>query len=236
MGFDSKSFDSKQMASDFLDGHLSSEKELDALLSSKKAKKTYSRYQMVSQLMKSENALDLDISDSVNRALQTEATIFAPSAINGSAPVEANESVESPKGQVIQLPFGFKSNSGKRVAGFAIAASVAVVALFNANLLNPSSTASDIQPLAHSVVTVDQVVAQPNVASTYSSEERQAMSQLHQEFIKSSQDFVITTVSNQKVVPVAVTVPAQKVNSELKQEKGDILKSKALKKELPEKR
>lgn len=222
MGFDSKSFDSKQMASDFLDGHLNSEKELDALLSSKKAKKTYSRYQMVSQLMKSENALDLDISDSVSRALQTEATIFAPSAINGTAPVETHEVEESPKGQLIQLPFGFKSNAGKRVAGFAIAASVAVVALFNANLLNPSSTASDIQPLAHSVASseLEQSGAEHhNIASVYSAEERQAMSQLHQEFIKSSQDFVITTVSNQKVVPVAVKTSAQKVDSELNQDK-----------------
>lgn len=205
MGFDSKSFDSKQAASDFLDGQLNSEKELDALLSSKKAKKTYSRYQMVSQLMKSDNALDLDISDSVNRALQTEATIFAPSAINGAAPVETEQTAESPKGQVIELPFGFKSNSGKRVAGFAVAASVAVVALFNANLLNQKSNSDlAVQPLMSQVADVNRI--QNNSASNlvYSAEDRQAMSQLHQEFVRSSQDFVITTVSSQKVVPVTV--------------------------------
>ncbi|NVJ65477.1 MAG: hypothetical protein HWE16_03250 [Gammaproteobacteria bacterium] len=179
-------FDSKQMASKFLDGDLKSKNDLEQLIGDKKTKQTYSRYQLVSHLMRNEAvAPDVCIADSVMSALSQEATVLAP---RGDKTPQSEQS-----GNVISMPARF----GKQIGGMAIAASVALVALLNFGTQTIEQT--PIQTLAATEIQAPAV-------------DRAQLQQAHQLFTELSQAQNlglpnIQTVSNQQAV--AVTVPTQ---------------------------
>lgn len=189
-------FDSKQMASKFLDGDLKSKKDLEQLIGDAKTKQTYSRYQLMSHLMRDEAvAPDVCIADSVMSALAEEATVLAPRPENNS------ESIQ--KGNVISLPKRF----GKQIGGMAIAASVALVALLNFGI-NQSVEQATVQTLAVTDIQAPAV-------------DRVQLQQAHQLFTELSQSQAmnlptIQTVSNQQAV--ALTVPTKEEQEAEKQE------------------
>lgn len=192
-------FDSKQIASKFLDGDLTSKNDLEQLAHDSKTKQTYSRYQMVSHMIRNEAvAPDVCIADSVMAALSSEATVLAPRAENNSETIETDN--------VVSLPVRF----GKQVGGMAIAASVALVALLNFGTVDTSGQ-NPVQTLAANELSAPAV-------------DRVQLQQAHQLFIQMSQSQVsglpaIQTVSNQQAVAIKLPV---KQDSAKKTEKNPI--------------
>ncbi|MRX27352.1 sigma-E factor negative regulatory protein [Kangiella sp. HZ709] len=194
-------FDSKQMASKFLDGDLMSNSDVTQLIADKKTKQTFSRYQMIRSFMHN-NAVtpDVCIADSVMSALSHEATVLSPQFETESS-TERESSTEtklsSPKAKqsadVVSLPNRFL----KPLGGMAIAASVALVALIN--LGNP---ALDVTNTANGGVVLTQASA-PAV-------DREQLQQAHSLFTEIANSNtalpVIQTVSNQQAVAIKVPV------------------------------
>ncbi len=189
-------FDSKQMASKFLDGDLKSKKDLEQLIGDSKTKQTYSRYQLMSHLMRDEAvAPDVCIADSVMSALAEEATVLAPRPENSSESTEESNVVS------------FSNRFGKQIGGMAIAASVALVALLNFGI-HQSAEQTNLQTLAVTDIQAPAV-------------DRAQLQQAHQLFTELSQSQAmnlptIQTVSNQQAV--ALTVPTKEEQEVEKQE------------------
>lgn len=182
-------FDSKQMASKFLDGDLNSKKDLDQMVACKKTKEIFSRYQMVSHVIKQEAvAPDVCIADSVMSALANEATVLAPA----QAPKPEHKPAEETQDNVISMPARF----GKQIGGMAIAASVALVALLNFGSNNSAEVNTPMQAFAGIETPAVQI-------------DRAQLQQAQRVFTDLSQGGqvlpVIQTVSNQKAVAITVT-------------------------------
>ncbi len=214
-------FDSKQIASKFLDGDLNSKNDLLQLVSDKDAKVAYSRYQLIGNLMRQEAiAPDVCIADGVMDALADEATVLAP---------RKDKVAESQQGSsVISLPARLGKRVAKQIGGFAIAASVALVALLNTNMLGQNSQIPQVagQNFATQVVATNTAVAAIDV-------DREQLEQAHQFFSELSQLQnaglpVIQTVSNQKAV--AIQVPLAKAQEqEVKQDDRDLINKQEMK-------
>ncbi len=199
-------FDSKQMASKFLDGDLMSNSDVTQLIADKKTKQTFSRYQMIRSFMHNDAVTpDVCIADSVMSALSHEATVLSPqfeteSSTKVESSTDRESSTEKPSSpnaeqsaDVISLPNRFL----KPLGGMAIAASVALVAL-----INLGDPANDITNAASSGVVLTQVAA-PAV-------DREQLQQAHNLFTEIANSNValpvIQTVSNQQAIAIKVPV------------------------------
>lgn len=159
----------------------------------------WSRYHLIGQVMRDEaQHLDLDISSRVSEQVASE-------------PVYSESSV-TPKSNVITFP----GNLYKQLTGYAIAASVALVVLFN--VATQTQVDSQITPLA-AVASADTPTSSSNVENL-SRVERQELQTIHDMFLKheslsrSSLLPSVQVVSNQKVIPVSVPMLAEQ-SSEL---------------------
>lgn len=204
-------FDSKQMASKFLDGDLNSKQEIDQLISESEAKNAYSRYQLIGNIMRQEAVSpDVSIADSVMASLEREATILAPQ-------VDKASNLDASHSNVISLPNRF----GKQVGGFAIAASVALVALFSSDIVTQNNAYQNglTQGL---VANIDSNHQKSNTVN------RADLQKAHQLFTNVSQLQnaglpVIQTVSNQKAVAITIPLASSSVESELEVNELQIL-------------
>ncbi len=190
-------FDSKQMASKFLDGDLRSNTDFDQLVADKKTKETFSRYQLISHIIKDDAvAPDVCLAESIMSSLSNEATVLAPKF--EQKPVETDNS------SVVSFPIPF----GKQIGGMAIAASVALVALLNFGGPNTDLGQNLPQALASTETAIN--VTDPSVTRA----EMQQAHQLFMDFSINNQSSlpVIQTVSNQKAV--AITVVPNKTSKE----------------------
>lgn len=155
----------------------------------------WSRYHLIGQVMRDEvKHLDLDIAARVNSEIANEP--------------EHSVEVNQPKSNVISFP----SNPFKQIAGYAIAASVALVVLFNVG--NQNTLDSQVNPMA-TVASNDAApltIAEPTSLSRV---ERQELQTIHDMFLKHeslSQSSLLPSVqvvSNQKVIPVSVPLMAE---------------------------
>lgn len=154
----------------------------------------WTRYHLIGQVMRDEvQHLDLDISGRVSAQIADEPEHTA-------SPVQEKSNV-----------IAFPTNPFKQIAGYAIAASVALVVLFNAgnrSLMDPQS------PIA-AVASTDSVTPVALEATSFSKVERQELQTIHDMFLKHealSQSSLLPSVqvvSNQKVIPVNVPMLAE---------------------------
>lgn len=155
----------------------------------------WSRYHLIGQVMRDEaQHLDMDISSRINEQIAKEPAHTASPA--------------KPKSNVITFP----TNPFKQFAGYAIAASVALVVLFNVG----TQSQVDSQTTTLAAVTNTNTPASGDAmtantqASNLSMAERQELQTIHDMFLKheslshSSLLPSVQVVSNQKVIPVSV--------------------------------
>jgi sigma-E factor negative regulatory protein RseA len=103
-----------EQLSSLIDNESIESKSLDALINDKQQQATFSRYQLIGDVMRNESALQIDISEQVMAEL-SEQPILAT-----LTPIEADEAIENkPESNVISFV--------KRFGQYAIAASVAGV-------------------------------------------------------------------------------------------------------------
>lgn len=160
----------------------------------------WSRYHLIGQVMRDEaQHLDVDISSRINEQIANE-----PAHTMNSA---------KPKSNVIRFPV----KPFKQLTGYAIAASVALVVLFNVG------TQSQVDSQVTSVATVastDTAISSSNTANL-SRVERQELQTIHDMFLKHealSQSSLLPSVqvvSNQKVIPVSVPMLAEQPSQTL---------------------
>lgn len=156
----------------------------------------WSRYHLIGQVMRDEaQHLDIDISSRINEQIANEPAHTASPA--------------KPKSNVITFP----TNPFKQFAGYAIAASVALVVLFNVGTQSPVD--SQTTTLAAVTNTNSSASAANTQASNLSMAERQELQTIHDMFLKheslshSSLLPSVQVVSNQKVIPVSVPMLAE---------------------------
>ncbi len=159
----------------------------------------WSRYHLIGQVMRDEaQHLDIDISGRINEQIADE-------------PAHTMNSAQS-KSNVIRFP----TKPFKQLTGYAIAASVALVVLFNVG--KQSQFDSPVTPLA-TVASSDTATSSPNTANL-SRVERQELQTIHDMFLKHealSQSSLLPSVqvvSNQKVIPVSVPMLAEQTPQE----------------------
>ncbi|WP_223669527.1 sigma-E factor negative regulatory protein [Kangiella shandongensis] len=211
---DTKRFD-KELLSAWVDGQAPSHQDDDlceaSLEQGSESMSVWARYHMIGQVMREEaQHLDLDISAKVSQAVAAEPSHELPEKVDGS--------------NVIPFP----GRVWKQVGGFAIAASVALVALFNVS--NTQTNVVSNQPLAStandSEVSVDSVNnTKPAIASNV---DRQELQRMHDMFLKHealtrqitgmSSLPTVTVVSNQKVIPVQVPMRAAEKQNTVKEQ------------------
>lgn len=155
----------------------------------------WSRYHLIGQVMREEvQHLDLDIASRVNAQIANEP--------------EHSVEVSQPKSNVINFP----SNPFKQIAGYAIAASVALVVLFNVG--NQNTTNFQVSPMT-TVASNDAAPLTTAEPTSLSRVERQELQTIHDMFLKHeslSQSSLLPSVqvvSNQKVIPVSVSMMAE---------------------------
>lgn len=201
-----KHFD-KEIVSAWVDGRADLQDQEPSLEQGSESMAVWARYHMIGQVMREEaQHLDLDISSSVSRAIADEET-------HSVSPREA-----TPQDNVIPFP----SRVWKQAGGFAIAASVAIVALFsvsntqlgdvNAVPANFAATTTSAENASEAGVDLSHQVA----ASTA---DRQELQTMHNMFLKhealtrqitgTSSLPTVRVVSNQKVIPVQVPMRAK---------------------------
>ncbi|GAA4349979.1 sigma-E factor negative regulatory protein [Kangiella taiwanensis] len=201
-----KHFD-KEIVSAWVDGRADLQDQEPSLEQGSESMAVWARYHMIGQVMREEaQHLDLDISSSVSRAIANEET-------HSVSPREA-----APQDNVIPFP----SRVWKQAGGFAIAASVAIVALFsvsntqlgdvNAVPANFAATTTSAENASEAGVDLSHQVA----ASTA---DRQELQTMHNMFLKhealtrqitgTSSLPTVRVVSNQKVIPVQVPMRAK---------------------------
>ncbi|MHC9509955.1 sigma-E factor negative regulatory protein [Kangiella sp. M94] len=159
----------------------------------------WSRYHLIGQVMRDEaQHLDIDISGRINEQIADE-----PAHTMNPA---------KPKSNVIRFP----TKPFKQLTGYAIAASVALVVLFNVG--TQSQFDSPVTPLA-TVASTDTATSSSNTANL-SRVERQELQTIHDMFLKHealSQSSLLPSVqvvSNQKVIPVSVPMLAEQTPQE----------------------
>ncbi len=191
MKFKDTEFSAVEIASKYLDGDIQSDQEWLQLSEDKQAKQAFERYQLIGGLMRDEAiSPQVSIADGVMAALDKEATIFAPK-FNPNATDE--QPLENITDEAATNVVSFPSKVAKTAGGFAIAASVALVALIGTNNFT-STQAIAPQTLASTEAAEAQVVNQAALSE---------MALLNE--ARNAQGLpVIRTVSNQKAVPIVV--------------------------------
>lgn len=151
----------------------------------------WGRYHLIGQIMRDEvQHIDLDISASVNERLANEVA-------HNSRPARSES-------KILQFP----TKIFKPLAGYAIAASVALVVLFN---VGQQQVASQATPVTLAAGT-DSASSMANLTRV----ERQELQTIHDMFLKhealsaSSLLPSVQVVSNQKVIPVSVPLIVEK--------------------------
>ncbi|RDX36320.1 anti-sigma 24 factor [Kangiella sp. HD9-110m-PIT-SAG07] len=196
-----KRFD-KEILSAWVDGKADLQDQEPSLEQGSESMAVWTRYHMIGQVMRDEaQHMDLDISASVSKAIAEEDSHEA--------------SQKAPKDNVIPFP----NRVWKQAGGFAIAASVAIVALFNVSNTQPgtvNSAQTNFAATADSADTTNATVASTNLANTAvaSTADRQELQTMHDMFLKhealtrkitgASGLPTVRVVSNQKVIPVQV--------------------------------
>ena len=132
--------DKGEHLSSFIDGELERD-HCETLISSickdEDMKSCLTRYQMISDSMKNQlpDGIKHDFAQRVMTAIESEPTVFAPTftatAPNNTSPASSSKSKDSIPGKVIHFP-----SITKKVAGFAIAASVATIAVIGVQTQN----------------------------------------------------------------------------------------------------
>lgn len=200
---DTKRFD-KEILSAWVDGKAGGERE-QSLEQGSESMAVWARYHLIGQVMREETQhLDLDISASVSQAIAQEE----------SHALDVDQDL--PKTNVIPFP----SRVWKQAGGFAIAASVAIVALFSVSSTQPDATA--VNTLASNAAVETQNTS--NVIASNAG--RQELQTMHDMFLKHealtrkitgmSSLPTVRVVSNQKVIPVQVPMRMQEESQEQK--------------------
>lgn len=160
----------------------------------------WSRYHLIGQVMRDEvQHFDRDISSQINAQISKEP----------SHTVEQSK----PQSNVIAFP----KQVFKQIGGFAIAASVALVVLFNASNQGPAGTElSSVDGLA----STGSSHSAPAEAAALTRVDRQELQTIHDMFLKHealSQSSLLPSVqvvSNQKVIPVSVPLRVEQPQSQ----------------------
>lgn len=188
----------KQQVSAYVDNELKAFTNENSFAIESEEMQVWSRYHLIGQVMRDEvQHLDLDISARINEQIAKE-------PVHAAQP----DNTPQPKSNVITFP----TNPFKQIAGYAIAASVALVVLFNVG--NQTSVNSQVTPLATTANTItgtDPVASVSKLdATSLSQVDRQELQTIHDMFLKhealshSSLLPSVQVVSNQKVIPVSV--------------------------------
>jgi len=205
-----KHFD-KEILSAWVDGRADLQDQEPSLEQGSESMSVWARYHMIGQVMRDEvQHMDLDISASVSKAVADEVSYGAQQ--------------ETPKSNVIPFP----SRVWKQAGGFAIAASVAIVALFSVSNTQPGvsngATQSNFVATQSSATQTPQAgeVAATTLASTA---DRQELQTMHDMFLKhealtrkitgTSSLPTVRVVSNQKVIPVQVPMRVKEDSEQL---------------------
>ena len=210
---DTKRFD-KEILSAWVDGNVSENDREQSLQQGSESMTVWARYHMIGQVMREEvQHMDLDISAKVSQAVAQE------SAHSLGVDEQAGATETS---NVIPFP----SRIWKQAGGFAVAASVAIVALFSVsntqpNVSNNQAVSSFATTEAGDTSSTTVSVLSPEV-SVASNVERQELQTMHDMFLKHEALARQTTgmsslpsvrvVSNQKIIPVQVPVPLRTQN------------------------
>ena len=210
---DTKRFD-KEILSAWVDGDVSENDREQSLQQGSESMAVWARYHMIGQVMREEvQHMDLDISAKVSQAVAQE------SAHSLGVDEQAGATETS---NVIPFP----SRIWKQAGGFAVAASVAIVALFSVsntqpNVSNNQAVSSFATTEAGDTSSTTVSVLSPEV-SVASNVERQELQTMHDMFLKHEALARQTTgmsslpsvrvVSNQKIIPVQVPVPLRTQN------------------------
>lgn len=210
---DTKRFD-KEILSAWVDGNVSENDREQSLQQGSESMAVWARYHMIGQVMREEvQHMDLDISAKVSQAVAQE------SAHSLGVDEQAGATETS---NVIPFP----SRIWKQAGGFAVAASVAIVALFSVsntqpNVSNNQAVSSFATTEAGDTSSTTVSVLSPEV-SVASNVERQELQTMHDMFLKHEALARQTTgmsslpsvrvVSNQKIIPVQVPVPLRTQN------------------------
>ena len=210
---DTKRFD-KEILSAWVDGNVSENDREQSLQQGSESMAVWARYHMIGQVMREEvQHMDLDISAKVSQAVAQE------SAHSLGVDEQAGATETS---NVIPFP----SRIWKQAGGFAVAASVAIVALFSVSNTQPNvsnnqavSSFATTEAGDTSLTTVSVLSPEVSVASNV---ERQELQTMHDMFLKHEALARQTTgmsslpsvrvVSNQKIIPVQVPVPLRTQN------------------------
>ena len=210
---DTKRFD-KEILSAWVDGNVSENDREQSLQQGSESMTVWARYHMIGQVMREEvQHMDLDISAKVSQAVAQE------SAHSLGVDEQAGATETS---NVIPFP----SRIWKQAGGFAVAASVAIVALFSVSNTQPNvsnnqavSSFATTEAGDTSLTTVSVLSPEVSVASNV---ERQELQTMHDMFLKHEALARQTTgmsslpsvrvVSNQKIIPVQVPVPLRTQN------------------------
>lgn len=199
-------FNEKQLVSSLVDDELSLENSFDQLVADSKLQDTWGRYHLIGEMMRDEaNFPGLDISQAVSQAVAQEATVLAPVPKEPAAihsPSEHNPVADN--SNVISLGKKLWQQAG----GFAIAASVAMLALYNVPNNEQTASTANIQ------VALTNVTNAPAVLATQQ-DNRLELLTMHEMFITHDQLAQqsgnglpsIHVVSNQKVIPITVNIP-----------------------------
>lgn len=199
----------KQNISALVDNELNSSQSVHSLDCASDEMERWARYNLIGQIMRNEEMayLDMNIADKVSASLQSEPSILAP---------RANPSKKD------------SSSFWKQAGGFAIAASVALVALVN--VYTDPQSATIIQPIQ----VATNSVANDNVEQvSVSLHQRQELQTMHDMFLKfnelsqfngASSLPTVSVVSNQKAIPVTVNIPMRSENIDSEKESQQELK------------
>ncbi|AOE50403.1 sigma-E factor negative regulatory protein [Kangiella sediminilitoris] len=195
---DTRRFD-KELLSAWVDGQTSTNNnglmDEESLEQGSESMSVWARYHMIGQIMREEtHSPDLDISGKVSQAIADE-------------PAHQAKAADS---NVIAFP----SRLWKQAGGMAIAASVALVALFSM-----SNTQTDIFATEQLAAQNKQMnAANTSTAAIASNANREELQRMHDMFLKHealtrqitgmSSLPTVTVVSNQKVIPVQVPMRA----------------------------
>lgn len=197
-----KHFD-KEILSAWVDGQASDNAGTEPSLDhGSEAMSVWARYHMIGQVMRDEaRHLEMDISSRVSQAISSES----------KHNINAEEELAQEASNVIPFP----SKVWKQAGGFAIAASVALVALFGVtnNQMNASDTSSN------TLIQTASTQASPSINAVASNVEREELQTMHDMFLKHealtrkitgmSSLPTVRVVSNQKVIPVQVPMRAE---------------------------
>lgn len=215
---DTRRFD-KEILSAWVDGQASSAGELnreESLEHGSESMSVWSRYHVIGQVMREEaQHMDLDISARVSQAIADEDSYVSSQQRSISPNKES-------RGNVIPFP----NRVWKQAGGFAIAASVAVVALFSVSNTQPGML-TDGDKLSTAVANSSdlQAVESGNAHSIVSNVDRNELQAIHGMFLKHetltkkmtgmSSLPTVTVVSNQKVIPVQIPMRIQEQETEM---------------------